>query len=75
MQLQAAPQDLVRFVKTIVLSFASLAERRDVALTFDSSVEVIDVWFGPGQSGESDLESADQRSPLHGSRRSGCGSG
>ena len=44
-QLQAAPHELVEFLKGLTMSFASLAERKRIALQFHSQAEKLLVYF------------------------------
>ena len=48
-QLSAAPDDLVRTVRTNVLSFESLAVSREVALRFESPLDALEVYFDAEQ--------------------------
>ena len=45
MQLEARRHDLVSFVRFVVLSFAPMAERRTIALTFSSEIEPLPLFF------------------------------
>lgn len=48
-RLSAAPDDLVRTVRTNVLSFDSLAVSREVALHFESPLDALEVYFDAEQ--------------------------
>lgn len=45
MQLRAAPGNLVEFLRGLVLSFAPMAERKHIALRFESKTETLLVYF------------------------------
>lgn len=45
MKLRAGRRDLVKFVRTTVLTFSSLAEKRGVTLKVESELEFAEIWF------------------------------